>query len=64
MRTFDFCLPTKSASVPVGPDWPHQIKYDGYRPHQTVTLSQFVHLLCSEPCAPLKSVAVPGPQRS
>jgi ATP-dependent DNA ligase len=31
MRTFDFCLPTKSASVPVGPDWLHEIKYDGYR---------------------------------
>jgi ATP-dependent DNA ligase len=28
---FDFCLPTKSASVPVGPDWLHEIKYDGYR---------------------------------
>jgi bifunctional non-homologous end joining protein LigD len=28
---FDFCLPTQSASVPVGPDWLHEIKYDGYR---------------------------------
>jgi bifunctional non-homologous end joining protein LigD len=28
---FDFCLPTKSASVPSGPDWLHEIKYDGYR---------------------------------
>jgi ATP-dependent DNA ligase len=28
---FDFCLTTKSASVPVGPDWLHEIKYDGYR---------------------------------
>ena len=28
---FDFCLPTKSASVPIGPDWLHEIKYDGYR---------------------------------
>jgi bifunctional non-homologous end joining protein LigD len=31
MRTFDFCLPTRSASVPIGPDWLHEIKYDGYR---------------------------------
>ncbi|MGY8664253.1 DNA ligase [Bradyrhizobium sp. UFLA05-109] len=31
MRTFDFCLPSKSASVPIGPDWLHEIKYDGYR---------------------------------
>jgi bifunctional non-homologous end joining protein LigD len=27
---FEFCLPTKSA-VPTGPDWLHEIKYDGYR---------------------------------
>jgi bifunctional non-homologous end joining protein LigD len=30
-RTFDFCLPTRSTSVPDGPDWLHEIKYDGYR---------------------------------
>jgi bifunctional non-homologous end joining protein LigD len=29
--TFDFCLPTKSSSVPDGPDWLREIKYDGYR---------------------------------
>jgi bifunctional non-homologous end joining protein LigD len=28
---FEFCLPTKSTSVPNGPDWLHEIKYDGYR---------------------------------
>lgn len=28
--TFDFCLPTRSISVPSGPDWLHEIKYDGY----------------------------------
>jgi bifunctional non-homologous end joining protein LigD len=28
---FEFCLPTKSTSVPDGPDWLHEIKYDGYR---------------------------------
>jgi bifunctional non-homologous end joining protein LigD len=28
---FDFCLPTKSTSVPSGPDWLHEVKYDGYR---------------------------------
>jgi bifunctional non-homologous end joining protein LigD len=29
--TFDFCLPTKSTTVPDGPDWLHEVKYDGYR---------------------------------
>src|SRR3954465_15211469 len=32
MRTaFDFCLPTAAKGVPDGPDWIHEIKYDGYR---------------------------------
>jgi ATP-dependent DNA ligase len=31
MSFFDFCLPTRSTSVPHGPDWLHEIKYDGYR---------------------------------
>jgi len=30
-KTFDFCIPTKSASVPDTPDWLHEVKYDGYR---------------------------------
>jgi bifunctional non-homologous end joining protein LigD len=29
--TFDFCLPTKATSVPSGPDWLHEVKYDGHR---------------------------------
>jgi ATP-dependent DNA ligase len=29
--TFEFCLPTKATAVPNGPDWLHEIKYDGYR---------------------------------
>jgi len=29
--TFEFCLPTKATIVPTGPDWLHEIKYDGYR---------------------------------
>jgi hypothetical protein len=29
--TFDFCIPTRSTSVPDGPDWLHEVKYDGYR---------------------------------
>jgi len=29
--TFDFCLPTKSTIVPNGPDWLHEVKFDGYR---------------------------------
>jgi hypothetical protein len=32
MRTaFEFCLPTAAKAVPSGPDWIHEIKYDGYR---------------------------------
>jgi bifunctional non-homologous end joining protein LigD len=26
-----FCIPTRSTTVPDGPDWLHEIKYDGYR---------------------------------
>ncbi len=29
--TFDFCLPTKATAVPSGPDWLHEVEYDGYR---------------------------------
>ena len=28
---FDFCIPTRATTVPDGPDWLHEIKYDGYR---------------------------------
>jgi bifunctional non-homologous end joining protein LigD len=28
---YDFCLPSKSTTVPTGPDWLHEVKYDGYR---------------------------------
>lgn len=31
MPQFEFCLPTRAVSVPDGPDWLHEIKYDGYR---------------------------------
>lgn len=30
-KTFEFCLPTASKIVPEGPDWLHEVKYDGYR---------------------------------
>lgn len=30
-KAFDFCLPTKATTVPSGPDWLHEVKYDGYR---------------------------------
>jgi ATP-dependent DNA ligase len=30
-KSFEFCLPTRSTIVPDGPDWLHEIKYDGYR---------------------------------
>jgi bifunctional non-homologous end joining protein LigD len=28
---FEFCLPTRGQKVPTGPDWIHEVKYDGYR---------------------------------
>jgi hypothetical protein len=31
LKAFEFCIPTKAASVPSGPDWLHEVKYDGYR---------------------------------
>jgi len=33
LNGFDFCLPTRGIKVPGGPDWLHEIKYDGYRLH-------------------------------
>jgi bifunctional non-homologous end joining protein LigD len=27
------CIPTRAIKVPVGPDWIHEIKHDGYRLH-------------------------------
>jgi ATP-dependent DNA ligase len=31
MPKFDLCLPTTGKIVPAGPDWFHEVKYDGYR---------------------------------
>jgi bifunctional non-homologous end joining protein LigD len=31
MPKFDFCLPTNGKAVPAGPEWFHEIKFDGYR---------------------------------
>jgi bifunctional non-homologous end joining protein LigD len=31
LKRFEFCLPTMGKTVPAGPDWFHEIKYDGYR---------------------------------
>jgi ATP-dependent DNA ligase len=28
---FEPCIPTRGTKVPAGPDWIHEIKYDGYR---------------------------------
>jgi bifunctional non-homologous end joining protein LigD len=28
---YEFCLPTLGQKVPAGPDWIHEVKYDGYR---------------------------------
>jgi bifunctional non-homologous end joining protein LigD len=30
-RLFEPCIPTRGTKVPVGPDWLHEIKHDGYR---------------------------------
>ena len=30
-NAFEFCLPTGGTKVPAGPDWFHEIKYDGFR---------------------------------
>jgi bifunctional non-homologous end joining protein LigD len=30
-KAFEFCIPTRATSVPLTPDWIHEIKYDGYR---------------------------------
>ena len=29
--SFEFCIPTRATSVPAGPDWFHEVKYDRYR---------------------------------
>ncbi|MET3307922.1 ATP-dependent DNA ligase [Bradyrhizobium diazoefficiens] len=31
MPKFEFCRPTARKVVPDGPDWIHEVKYDGYR---------------------------------
>jgi bifunctional non-homologous end joining protein LigD len=31
MPKFEFCNPTVGKAVPAGPEWFHEIKYDGYR---------------------------------
>ncbi|MCA1379431.1 DNA ligase [Bradyrhizobium sp. BRP05] len=31
MKHIEFCIPTAKKVVPSGPDWFHEIKYDGYR---------------------------------
>jgi hypothetical protein len=28
-KAFEFCLPTRATIVPNGPDWLHEVKYDG-----------------------------------
>ena len=31
LKAFEFCIPTRGIQVPAGPEWLHEIKYDGYR---------------------------------
>jgi|1186.fasta_scaffold134462_1 ATP-dependent DNA ligase len=30
-KAYEVCLPTRGTNVPSGPDWIHEVKYDGYR---------------------------------
>jgi ATP-dependent DNA ligase len=30
-KAFEFCIPTAGTKVPAGPEWLHEIKYDGFR---------------------------------
>ena len=30
-KPFEFCIPTMGITVPSGPEYLHEIKYDGYR---------------------------------
>ena len=31
LKAFEFCIPVAETKVPAGPEWLHEIKYDGYR---------------------------------
>jgi bifunctional non-homologous end joining protein LigD len=31
MVKFDYCKPISAKAIPSGPDWIHEVKYDGYR---------------------------------
>lgn len=31
MEKFEYCKPVNAKAVPTGPDWIHEVKYDGYR---------------------------------
>ena len=31
MKAFQFCIPIRGTKVPTGPDWFHEVKYDGHR---------------------------------
>lgn len=31
IKPFEFCKPVAQKAVPTGPDWIHEVKYDGYR---------------------------------
>jgi bifunctional non-homologous end joining protein LigD len=30
-REYQPCIPTRASQIPTGPDWLHEVKYDGYR---------------------------------
>lgn len=31
MLKFEYCKPVLAKSVPTGPDWIHEVEYEGYR---------------------------------
>jgi hypothetical protein len=43
-KAFEFCIPTKATSVPTGPEWLHEIKYDGYRLRHLTCLVQHTNV--------------------
>jgi ATP-dependent DNA ligase len=38
MKHIEFCIPTAGKAVPSGPDWIHEVKYDGYLPYADIAL--------------------------
>ena len=44
---FEFCLPTTGKAVPAGPEFFHEVKYDGYRLRIEATATVFASSLAA-----------------